>query len=73
MSGTQFRLRPLRWKNPDGTIVAPADRTMVVAEWSSKYGSIAANVFPAVLEYRNPITGPTLWTVVKIVGEDAPT
>jgi hypothetical protein len=46
---------------------------MVVAEWSSKYGSIAANVFPAVLEYRNPITGPTLWTAVDIVGEDAPT
>lgn len=76
----QFRIRPLRWKNPDGTVDIPRGRTVLIGDWAEVpahlrgqvMDGIYARVYPAVMEYRNPITGPTLWTAVDVVAEDAP-
>ncbi len=68
---TQFRLRPLKWKTADGKVIVPKGRTAVIAEWDASGSNMLAKVFPAVIEYRNPISGPTEWTVVEIAALEA--
>ena len=64
---TQLRIRALKWKNPDGTPEVPNGRTLTISEWVATKSEMVAKVYPAVLEYRNPITGPTEWTLVDVV------
>ncbi len=66
----QLRLRPLRWKNPDGTLDVPVGRTLVIGRWVPMADQMGVNGAPAVLEYRNPISGPTNWTAVEVCGEE---